>query len=69
MGFESKFINYGIIKIEGQKVKLYSTASNHIYINIGKDVANAVWSGNVLNVYLSDGKVRSYTSTSNYTNI
>ena len=67
MAFDSRFIDYGVIKIEGEKVKLYSTSSNHVYISVGKNVTNAVWSGDVLNVYLSDGKVRRYTSTSNYT--
>lgn len=69
MAFDSRFIDYGVIKIEGEKVKLYSTSSNHISINIGKEVTNAVWAGSSLNVYLSSGKVRRYTSSSNYTTI
>lgn len=67
MAFDSRFIEYGVVKIEGEKVKLYSTSSNHIYINVGKEVTNAVWAGSTLNVYLADGKVRRYTSSSNYT--
>ena len=69
MAFDSRFISYGVIKIEGEKVKLYSTPSNHIYVNVGNDVSNAAWAGDVLNVYLSSGKVRRYTSPSNYTTI
>jgi hypothetical protein len=69
MAFDSRFISYGVIKIEGEKVKLYSTSSNHIHINIGSDVTNAVWAGDVLNVYLSSGKVRRYTSPSSYTTV
>jgi hypothetical protein len=69
MGFDSKFISYGVIKVEGEKLKLYSTSSNHIIINVGKEVNNAVWSGDVLNVYLKDGKVRRYTSTTHYSTV
>lgn len=67
MAFDSRFISYGVIKIEGEKVKLYSTPSNHIHINIGKRITNAVWAGVALNVYLTDGIVRRYTSPSSFT--
>jgi hypothetical protein len=67
MAFDSRFSDYGVIKIEGEKVKLYSTSSNHIYINVGKKITNAVWSGVALNVYLTDGIVRRYTSPSSFT--
>ncbi|NWL04252.1 hypothetical protein DM790_25825 [Flavobacterium collinsii] len=69
MAFDSSFIDYGVVKIEGEKVKLYSTSSNHIYINVGKRISNAVWSGKELNVYLENGKVRRYSSPSSYITI
>jgi len=69
MAFDSRFSDYGVIKIEGEKVKLYSTSSNHIYINVGKKITNAVWSGVTLNVYLADANVRCYTSPNTYTTI
>lgn len=69
MAFDNKFIDYGVIKVEGDKEKLYSTSSNHIYISVGKSVTNAVWSGDVLNVSLSDGKVRRYSSPGSYTTV
>lgn len=69
MAFDNRFIEYGVIKIEGEKLKLYSTSSNYISINLGKEATNAVWAGSTLNVYLSNGKVRRYTSSSSYTTI
>jgi len=43
MPWEPKYPNFGVIKIEGKKVKVYSDRSNYITIGLGEDVTNAVW--------------------------
>jgi len=69
MGFDSKYVSYGLLKIEGEKVKLYANANTYLSISVGKSVTNANWSGDELNVSMSDGKVRRYKNQNTYTTI
>jgi len=69
MAWDSKFINFGVVKIEGNNVKVYRDTSNYTTISCGKPVNNASWAGGELNVSLSDGKVRRYRDSSNYSTI
>jgi len=69
MAWDSKYSAFGVIKIQGDKVCLYSSRGNYATISTGKQITNAVWAGNILNVTLSDGKVRRYSSRDNYSSI
>jgi hypothetical protein len=69
MAWDSKFINFGVAKIEGDKVKVYRDSLNYITINVGKQVTSANWAGGELNVSMSDGKVRRYRDDLNYVTI
>lgn len=69
MAWDSKFINFGVVKIEGDKVKVYKDSSNYTTISVGKQVTSANWAGGELNVSMSDGKVRRYRDSSNYSTI
>ncbi len=66
--FNSKQKDYGVIKIEGNTVKVFETQSIYANINVGQEVLDARWAGNAIVVYLKDGKVRRYTTQSQYTN-
>ncbi len=66
MAWDPKYPAFGVIKIQGDKVLLYSSRDNYTSISSGKPVTNAVWAGNFLNVTLADGKVRRYSSRDNY---
>ena len=66
MAWDPKYPAFGVIKIQGDKVLLYSSRDNYTSISSGKPVTNAVWAGNFLNVTLADGKVRRYISRDNY---
>jgi hypothetical protein len=68
MSFE-KEIKYGVIKIEGKVVKLYTCQTSYSCINIGKDVKDARWIGSELLIFLSDGKIRKYKTQSSYSTI
>ena len=57
---------FGILKVEGKSVKMYSSQTSANVINIGYDIKDVRWSGNDLLVYLMDGKVRKYKNFSNY---
>jgi hypothetical protein len=66
--FNSKQKDYGVIKIEGNTVKVFETQSQYANINVGQEVVDARWSGSAIVVYLKDGKVRRYTTLGQYTN-
>jgi hypothetical protein len=68
MAFE-KESKYGIIKIEGKTIKLYVSQTSCSVMNIGSEIKDARWSGNVLLVYLADGKIRRYSSQTSYSTI
>lgn len=69
MAWDSKFVNFGVLKIDGDKVKVYRDQNYYITLTIGKQVNNAVWAGGELNVSMSDGKVRRYRDQNYYTTI
>lgn len=66
--FNSKQKDYGVIKIEGNTVKVFETQSQYANISVGQEVVDARWAGSAIVVYLKDGKVRRYTTQSQYTN-
>jgi len=66
MPWDSKFSNFGVIKIEGKNVKLYSDNKNYITISVSKEIKNAVWAGGELNITLKNGKVRRYRDRVGY---
>ena len=69
MAWDSKYIAFGVIKIQGDRVHLYSSRDNYATISVGKPVNSAIWAGGFLNVNLADGKVRRYSSRDNYSTI
>jgi len=69
MAFDSKFVNYGVIKIEGDNVLIYYSGSNYDRVRCGDTVSSASWAGSNLIVNFMSGKVRRYSSTSIYDNI
>jgi hypothetical protein len=62
MSWDRKFIDYGIVAVEGQKVKVYSNPQFCINIDVGKDIQSAYWSGDSVIVVLENGETRQYTS-------
>lgn len=69
MAWDPKYPAFGVIKIQGDRVHLYSSKDNYASISTGKQVTSAVWAGNFLNVTLADKKVRRYSSRDNYNTI
>jgi len=61
--------DYGVIKIDGKKVRLQESLSQYSAIQVGEDVADARWAGDAVVVQLSNGKMRRYTSLSQYSEI
>ncbi|NDA63228.1 MAG: hypothetical protein EBX50_14485 [Chitinophagia bacterium] len=69
MAWDPKYPAFGVIKIEGKIVKMYSSRDNYTSLSFSVPVKNAVWAGNFLNVTLADGKVRRYSSRDSYSTI
>lgn len=62
MAWESKYVNYGVIKIyQKTSVQVFKAPGLYLFVDIGKPIRNAQWQGNVLIVQLEDGTVRRYT--------
>jgi hypothetical protein len=66
MSWDSRYISFGVLKIEGKIVKVYRDQSSYVNVNVGQPVQNAIWAGGELNITLSDGKVRRYRDQSSY---
>lgn len=69
MAWDIKYPNYGVIKIDKDKVHLYSSRDNYHTLTIGKPIINAVWAGSFLIITLKDGKIRRYSSRDSYSTI
>ena len=67
--WESKYHHFGVIRIEGDKVKVYYDRTNYTTISVGQPVTHAAWAGGELNITLANGKVRRYRDRTNYTTI
>jgi len=60
MAWDSKYSDYGVVKIERKNVKVFSAPNDYITIGLVDEVANAIWVGGELNITLKNGKVRRY---------
>lgn len=69
MAFDKKYVDSGILKIEGQRIKVYSTGGTYIMINTGYEVRSANWAGSELIVHLVNGKVRRYSYEGAYVTV
>lgn len=69
MSWDSKYINFGVLKTDGDKVHVYCDKNNYITIYVGANVVNATWAGGEINAYLSNGKVQRYSDKNNYQTI
>lgn len=62
MAWDSKYEKYGIVKIEGDKVKVYKDQVTYTTVFVNKLVTNAAWDGGALIVRTKNGKMRRYIS-------
>ena len=69
MAFDKKYSDYGVLKIDGNYVKVHSDSGNYITISVGENIASASWAGSFVNVTLQSGKVKRYSDSGNYTTI
>jgi hypothetical protein len=64
--WDPKFIQCGVVRVEYNRVRVFKDQYNSITIDVGAPVQMALWSGDILNVYLGSGKVRRYKDRVNY---
>jgi len=59
---------FGVVKCDKNVVKLYYSLINYETITLANDVCvrNAMWGGEGVVIYLTNGKVRLYKSKSSY---
>ena len=69
MGFDSKYSNHGLLKVDGNIVRVYYSNSNYDNIHCGAPVSSATWAGDTVIVNYANGKTRRYKNTSNYDNV
>ncbi len=68
-GWDSRFVDYGVVKVVDKKVKVYYGQVDYYEINVGHPINNANWSGSSVVVHLSDGSVRKYRNQVDYDKI
>jgi hypothetical protein len=64
--WDPKFIHCGVVRVEYSRVRVFKDQYNSITIDVGTPVQMALWNGDILNVYLGNGKVRRYKDRVNY---
>ena len=69
MAWDSKYSDYGIVKIDGKNVKVFSDPNDYITIGLGEEVAHVFWAGSELNITLKNGKLRRYSDRNYYITI
>lgn len=69
MGWDSKFVNFGVVTIAGKNVKVFSDKYSSTTISVGKEITNVSWAGGEIKVYLSNGKVQRYKDRTSYVTV
>ena len=69
MAWEKHFVNFNLVKVDGNTVRVHQNRYTYLPLYIGEEVSYALWSGDILNVYLKNGKVRQYISRGTYREI
>jgi hypothetical protein len=64
---DTNFERFGVVKIEGDKVKVYKNQYIYITISVNKPVTSANWVDGDLIIALSDERVRCYKDHDIYT--
>lgn len=67
--FSSKLKNFGVLKVDKNIVKMFESQSQYSSLNVGQEVVDARWAGDCVIVYLKGGKVRRYSTLSQYSNV
>lgn len=62
MAWEPKYPNYGVVEIQGKKLRLFCSKFIATSLEVGEEVSKAVWEGNELRVTLKNGQVKKYSS-------
>jgi len=70
MSFTKEHVGYGLLKLDGpRKIRVHKTTTQYDIINLSEDATDARWGGDAVNVYMKNGKVRRYTSLSQFTTV
>ncbi len=69
MAWDRKYPDYGVLKIEGDKVVIFCNSYTRTSVNVGKKVNSAHWAGADLIVNLADGTVRKYPNDYTFSTI
>jgi hypothetical protein len=67
--WDPKFIQCGVVRVEYTRIRVFKDQYNSITIDVGTPVQMALWNGNILNVYLGNGRIRRYKDRVNYSTI
>jgi hypothetical protein len=64
--FNPKFEQYGVIRVENSRIRIYRDPYNSETIYIGQPISHAMWNGGEVTVYLTSGSIRRYRDYLNY---
>jgi hypothetical protein len=71
MAFNKLQLECRLVQVENSKriVKVFENTFRYAVINVGIEIKEAYWTGDKITVFLTDGKVRRYTSLSVWENL
>ena len=69
MAFDKKYSQFGVLKIDGTIVKVYSDSGSFTSIHVWEKIVNASWAGDFVIVTVEGGKVRRYSDIGSFTTI
>jgi hypothetical protein len=67
--FNPKLKNFGVLKVEKNIVKLFESKAQYSTLSVGQPIEDVRWAGDSIVIRLMDGKVRRYTTLSQYVTI
>ena len=69
MNWDSKYSNFGVVKIEGTSLKVFYTQWDYVTVSVNESISNADWRGNCVVVTLINGQSRRYRNQWDYETI
>jgi hypothetical protein len=66
MAWDKKYIQQGVIIYYGEELNVNIGDETVIEINVDRPIVNAVWSGNCLNIKISNGTILRYADEQNF---
>lgn len=69
MAWEKRYVDYNVLKPDGKTLRVHQNRYTYLPLFVGESINYALWSGDFINVFLTNGKVLQYMSRGTYREI